>query len=147
MLDLGFPIAHPERSHGYTALHNAAWSGSADLVDLLIARGARPTSSTPRFTRRRSASRCTTAWWRSDIRKGSSAALRSRSSRLAARGTGWTIRLVMCGSMMCSWSICRTASTARRSLATMSSSSGCLVKSRPRIILRWRSEGRPKEGT
>jgi ankyrin repeat protein len=40
MLDLGFPIAHPERSHGYTALHNAAWSGSADLVDLLIARGS-----------------------------------------------------------------------------------------------------------
>jgi len=40
MLDLGFPVAHPERSHGYTALHNAAWSGSADLVDLLIARGA-----------------------------------------------------------------------------------------------------------
>jgi ankyrin repeat protein len=40
MLDLGFPIAHPETSHGYTALHNAAWSGSADLVDLLIARGA-----------------------------------------------------------------------------------------------------------
>ncbi|HEY4361456.1 MAG TPA: ankyrin repeat domain-containing protein [Bryobacteraceae bacterium] len=39
MLDLGFPIAHPERSHGYTPLHNAAWSGSADLVDLLIARG------------------------------------------------------------------------------------------------------------
>ena len=39
MLDLGFPIAHPERSHGYTALHNAAWSGDADLVDLLIARG------------------------------------------------------------------------------------------------------------
>src|SRR5262249_45446867 len=28
MLDLGFPIAHPETSHGYTALHNAAWSGS-----------------------------------------------------------------------------------------------------------------------
>jgi len=40
MLDLGFPIAHPETSHGYTALHNAAWSGSGDLVDLLIARGA-----------------------------------------------------------------------------------------------------------
>jgi ankyrin repeat protein len=40
MLDLGFPIAHPERSHGYTALHNAAWSGAAHLVDLLIARGA-----------------------------------------------------------------------------------------------------------
>src|SRR5262249_1371498 len=40
MLDLGFPVGHPERSHGYTALHNAAWSGSGDLVDLLIARGA-----------------------------------------------------------------------------------------------------------
>jgi ankyrin repeat protein len=40
MLDLGFPIAQTERSHGYSALHNAAWSGSADLVDLLIARGA-----------------------------------------------------------------------------------------------------------
>ena len=39
MLDLGFPVAHPERSHGYTPLHNAAWSGSARLVDLLIARG------------------------------------------------------------------------------------------------------------
>jgi hypothetical protein len=25
MLDLGFPVAHPERSHGYTPLHNAAW--------------------------------------------------------------------------------------------------------------------------
>ena len=40
MLDLGFPVAQIERSHGYTALHNAAWAGSADLVDLLIARGA-----------------------------------------------------------------------------------------------------------
>ncbi len=40
MLDLGFPVDHPERSHGYSALHNAAWAGSADLVDLLIARGA-----------------------------------------------------------------------------------------------------------
>jgi ankyrin repeat protein len=40
MLDLGFPVAQTERSHGYTALHNAAWSGSADLVDLLIAHGA-----------------------------------------------------------------------------------------------------------
>lgn len=39
MLDLGFPVDHPERSHGYTPLHNAAWSGSGDLVDLLIARG------------------------------------------------------------------------------------------------------------
>jgi ankyrin repeat protein len=39
MLDLGFPIAHPEHSHGYTPLHNAAWEGSGDLVDLLISRG------------------------------------------------------------------------------------------------------------
>ena len=39
MLDLGFALAHPERSHGYTPLHNAAWAGSGDLVDLLISRG------------------------------------------------------------------------------------------------------------
>jgi ankyrin repeat protein len=39
MLDVGFPVAHPEHSHGYTPLHNAAWAGSGDLVDLLIARG------------------------------------------------------------------------------------------------------------
>ena len=39
MLDLGFPVAHPEHSHGYTALHNAAWAGSGDLVELLISRG------------------------------------------------------------------------------------------------------------
>lgn len=39
MLDVGFTIDHPERSHGYTPLHNAAWAGSGDLVDLLIARG------------------------------------------------------------------------------------------------------------
>jgi ankyrin repeat protein len=39
MLDIGFPVAHRERSHGYSPLHNAAWAGSADLVDLLIERG------------------------------------------------------------------------------------------------------------
>src|SRR5258707_1079814 len=39
MLDIGFPVAPPERSHGYSPLHNAAWEGSADLVDLLIERG------------------------------------------------------------------------------------------------------------
>ncbi len=27
MLDLGFPVAQPEHSHGYTPLHNAAWGG------------------------------------------------------------------------------------------------------------------------
>jgi hypothetical protein len=40
MLDLGFPIGQIDRHHGYTALHNAAWSGNAALVDLLLARGA-----------------------------------------------------------------------------------------------------------
>jgi ankyrin repeat protein len=39
MLEVGFPVAHPERSHGYSPLHNAAWAGSGDLVDLLIGRG------------------------------------------------------------------------------------------------------------
>jgi ankyrin repeat protein len=39
MLDLGFPIAHTESSHGYSPLHNAAWCGDAALVDLLISRG------------------------------------------------------------------------------------------------------------
>ncbi len=49
MLDLGFPVAHPERSHGYTPLHNAAWAGSGDLVDLLIARGHPVDFRDPRF--------------------------------------------------------------------------------------------------
>ncbi|HEX4169141.1 MAG TPA: hypothetical protein VHZ55_27070 [Bryobacteraceae bacterium] len=39
MLDLGFPIAQTESSHGYSPLHNAAWSGNATLVELLISRG------------------------------------------------------------------------------------------------------------
>jgi ankyrin repeat protein len=39
MLDVGFPVAHPETSHGYTPLHNAAWAGHARLVDLLLERG------------------------------------------------------------------------------------------------------------
>jgi ankyrin repeat protein len=49
MLDVGFPIAHPETSHGYSALHNAAWSGTANLVDLLIARGAPVDVVDPRY--------------------------------------------------------------------------------------------------
>jgi ankyrin repeat protein len=49
MLDVGFPIAHPETTHGYTALHNAAWSGTAALVDLLIARGAPVDVVDPRY--------------------------------------------------------------------------------------------------
>ncbi|MEP7366054.1 MAG: ankyrin repeat domain-containing protein [Acidobacteriota bacterium] len=49
MLDIGFPVAHPERSHGYTPLHNAAWAGSADLVELLIARGHPLDIRDPRF--------------------------------------------------------------------------------------------------
>lgn len=39
MLDLGFPLTHPETNHGYTPLHNAAWAGDANLVDLLLKRG------------------------------------------------------------------------------------------------------------
>lgn len=39
MLDLGFPVDVPERNHGYTPLHNAAWCGNAELVELLISRG------------------------------------------------------------------------------------------------------------
>lgn len=39
MLDLGFPVAHIEHSHGFSPLHNAAWEGNAELVDLLLERG------------------------------------------------------------------------------------------------------------
>ncbi len=49
MLDLGFPVAHPELSHGYTPLHNAAWAGSGDLVDLLISRGHPVDIRDPRY--------------------------------------------------------------------------------------------------
>jgi hypothetical protein len=38
MLDLGFPIDAREFNHGCTALHNAAWCGDPDLVQLLIER-------------------------------------------------------------------------------------------------------------
>jgi ankyrin repeat protein len=49
MLDLGFPVAHPENSHGYTPLHNAAWQGAGDLVELLIARGHPVNIRDPRY--------------------------------------------------------------------------------------------------
>jgi ankyrin repeat protein len=49
MLDVGFPVAHAESSHGYTPLHNAAWAGSGDLVDLLIARGHPVDIADPRY--------------------------------------------------------------------------------------------------
>ena len=50
MLDLGFPIAQIEHNHGYTALHNAAWSGDAALVELLIERGAPVDVIDPRYS-------------------------------------------------------------------------------------------------
>jgi ankyrin repeat protein len=39
MLDVGFPLTHPERTYVYTPLHNTAWAGAAELVDLLLQRG------------------------------------------------------------------------------------------------------------
>jgi hypothetical protein len=39
MLDCGFPVDFPEKSHGFSPLHNAAWGGYAELVELLIERG------------------------------------------------------------------------------------------------------------
>ena len=49
MLDLGFPVAHPEHSHGYTPLHNAAWAGSGDLAELLISHGHPVDIRDPRY--------------------------------------------------------------------------------------------------
>lgn len=49
MLDLGFPVTHTESSHGYSPLHNAAWSGDGALVDLLISRGHPIDLVDPRF--------------------------------------------------------------------------------------------------
>lgn len=39
MLDVGFPVFQTESNHAYSTIHNAAWGGYGDLVDLLIARG------------------------------------------------------------------------------------------------------------
>lgn len=41
MLDLGFPLDATERNHGHSPIHNAAWGGYGDLVDLLLERGAK----------------------------------------------------------------------------------------------------------
>jgi Ankyrin repeats (many copies) len=40
MLDLGFPVGAHDGDDGATALHAAAYHGSADVVRLLLARGA-----------------------------------------------------------------------------------------------------------
>lgn len=47
MLDVGFPVNFPESSHGYSPLHNAAWGGYANLVELLIERGAEVNAKDP----------------------------------------------------------------------------------------------------
>ncbi len=39
MLDCGFPVGIPEHNHGYSPLHNAAWSGNAEVVRLLLEHG------------------------------------------------------------------------------------------------------------
>jgi ankyrin repeat protein len=49
MLDVGFPIAQTESSHGYSPLHNAAWAGNAALVDLLLSRGHPVDMVDPRY--------------------------------------------------------------------------------------------------
>jgi ankyrin repeat protein len=40
MLDMGFPVNATRHSDGGTALHVAAYSGSVDIVQLLLSRGA-----------------------------------------------------------------------------------------------------------
>ncbi len=49
MLDLGFPVNHPESSHNYSPLHNASFGGYADVVELLLERGADVTLRDPSF--------------------------------------------------------------------------------------------------
>ena len=49
MLDLGFPIGVPESNHGFQALHNAAWCGDAELVELLLQRGHPVDRRDPRY--------------------------------------------------------------------------------------------------
>lgn len=49
MLDLGFPVDVPETNHGYLPLHNAAWCGDADLVELLLRNGHPVDRRDPRY--------------------------------------------------------------------------------------------------
>ncbi|MBT5532883.1 hypothetical protein HOK31_07455 [Candidatus Poribacteria bacterium] len=39
MLECGFPVGIREHNHGYSPLHNAAWSGNAEVVRLLLQHG------------------------------------------------------------------------------------------------------------
>jgi ankyrin repeat protein len=39
MLECGFPVGIREHNHGYSPLHNAAWSGAAEVVRLLLEHG------------------------------------------------------------------------------------------------------------
>jgi hypothetical protein len=49
MLDLGFPVDAREHNHGYTPLHNAAWCGDLELVQLLLDRGHELNIADPTF--------------------------------------------------------------------------------------------------
>ncbi len=39
MVECGFPLGIPEHNHAYSPLHNASWSGNAEVVRLLIEHG------------------------------------------------------------------------------------------------------------
>ena len=49
MLDCGFPLGIPEHNHGYSPLHNAAWSGNAEVVRLLLEHGHPPDLIDPQY--------------------------------------------------------------------------------------------------
>lgn len=49
MLDIGFPVDAPEFNHGYMPLHNAAWCGNLELVELLIHHGHPVDVSDPQY--------------------------------------------------------------------------------------------------
>ncbi|MEO2003523.1 MAG: ankyrin repeat domain-containing protein [Candidatus Poribacteria bacterium] len=39
MVDCGFPLGVPEHNHAYSPLHNASWSGNAEVVRILLEHG------------------------------------------------------------------------------------------------------------